>query len=109
MTAIADVISTVLIGGGVFFVVTAGIGILRMPDVFTRMHAAGMSDTMGAGLILIGLAVHEGFTGATLRLVLIILFLWFTSPISSHALAKAALHGNVVPFTKRGTTASEGG
>ena len=104
-----DIVSAVFIGIGVFFVLTAGIGMLRMPDVFTRMHAAGMSDTMGAGMILFGLAIHEGFTGATLRLVLIILFLWFTSPISSHALAKAALHGNVKPFTKRGDTASQGG
>ncbi len=104
-----DYLAAVFLFGGVFFVLTAGVGIIRMPDVFTRMHAAGMSDTMGAGLILLGLGIHEGFTTVTFRLALILLFLWFTCPISSHALAKAALHGGVEPYTKRADSASRGG
>jgi len=87
-----------LIGGGSAFVVIGGIGILRFPDLFTRFHAAGVTDTLGAGLILGGLMVHEGFTLITFKLHLILIFLLITSPTATHALAKAALHGGVKPL-----------
>jgi multicomponent Na+:H+ antiporter subunit G len=61
------------------------------------MHAAGLTDTMGSFFILTGLMLQAGFSGVTLRLVLVLAFLWFTSPVATHALAKAALHGNVKP------------
>ncbi len=79
-----------------------GIGILRLPDVFTRMHAAGITDTMGAGLILAGLMAQAGLTLVTVKLVLIVLFLVVTSPTSTHALAKAALTGGLEPRLDHG-------
>ena len=54
---------------------------------------------MGAGLALVGLCVHSGFPPATVRLVLILAFLWFTCPIATHALARAALAGGVEPYS----------
>ncbi len=97
MEVLLDYLSGALLLLGSFFVVVGGIGVLRMPDVFSRMHATGLTDTMGSFFILTGLMVQAGFSGVTLRLVLVLAFLWFTSPVATHALAKAALHGNVKP------------
>lgn len=98
MEVLLDVLSWVSILTGAFFMLVGSIGVLRMPDVLCRMHAAGMTDTMGAGFILLGLAFQAGFTLVLVRLVLVYLFLLFTSPISSHALARAALAGGVKPY-----------
>ena len=98
MTVFLDVLSWLSILGGIFFIVVGSIGLLRLPDVYTRLHAAGMTDTMGAGLVLIGLSFQAGLTLITVRLLLIWAFLLFTSPIGTHALARAALHGKVEPI-----------
>ena len=95
---VLDILSWTAIVGGLFFMVVGAIGVLRMPDVYTRLHAAGMTDTMGAGLILIGLAFQAGPTLVAVRLMLVWAFLLFTSPIATHALARAALSGGVEPF-----------
>lgn len=97
MEMVLDYLSAALLLLGSFFVVIGGIGVLRMPDVFTRMHAAGLTDTMGSFFILTGLMLQAGISGVTLRLIMILGFLWFTSPVTTHALAKAALHGKVEP------------
>lgn len=98
MSAILHVISwaALLLGG--FLIITGAIGMLRFPDLYTRMHAAGVTDTGGAGLVLIGLMLQAGFTIVTVKLVLILWFLLFTGPVASHALAKAALHGKLEPL-----------
>ncbi len=83
---------------GSLFAVIGGIGVLRLPDVYTRLHGAGITDTMGAGLILFGLAVHEGFTLITVKLVLIFIFLIITSPASSNAVANAAHSSGLRPM-----------
>ena len=93
-----DALSWLAIVGGIFFIVVGSIGLIRMPDIYTRLHAAGMTDTMGAGLLLIGLSFQAGLTLITVRLMMIWAFLLFTSPIGTHALARAALHGKVEPF-----------
>ncbi|MCH8811826.1 MAG: monovalent cation/H(+) antiporter subunit G [Gemmatimonadetes bacterium] len=93
-----DVLSWIFILGGLFFIVVGGVGVLRFPDVYTRLHAAGMTDTMGAGLVLIGLSFQSGGWLITVRLLMIWAFLLFTSPIATHALARAALHGKVEPI-----------
>ena len=102
MEMVLDYLSAALLLLGSFFVVIGGIGVLRMPDVFTRMHAAGLTDTMGSFFILTGLMLQTGFDGVTLRLALILAFLWFTSPVATHALAKAALHGKIEPVVHEG-------
>ncbi|MYG81095.1 MAG: monovalent cation/H(+) antiporter subunit G [Gemmatimonadetes bacterium] len=105
---VAEVVAWVLLMGGAFFLVTGALGMVRLPDVFTRMHAAGMTDTMGAGLILAGMCVYSGANFETVRLLLILGFLWFTSPIATHATAKAALSGGVRPFTLAGDGSGDG-
>ncbi len=108
--AVMDVLAWVLLLAGAFFTLTGALGMLRLPDVFTRMHAGSMTDTMGAGLILVGLCFRAGDPLIVVRLGLILLLLCFTSPISSYALAKAALHVGIRPYTRdRAGEGSEGG
>lgn len=97
MDTTIDLASWILIGVGSLFAVGGGIGIVRMPDLFTRMHAASLTDTMGAGLILTALLLQEGLTLTAVKLVSILAFLTITSPTSAHALARAALAAGVKP------------
>lgn len=92
-----DAASWILIGGGGIFLVIGAIGLNRMPDVFTRMHATSVSDTFGAGLMLVGMMVQGGFSLVTVKLLFLLLFLWFTAPVATHALARAALLAGCKP------------
>jgi multicomponent Na+:H+ antiporter subunit G len=98
---VQDIISWVLLTGGAFFVLVGGIGALRMPNLYTRMHAASVTDTMGAALVLGGVMVQAGLSLATIKLAAILLFLLITSPTSSYALAHAALLAGVKPDAGR--------
>ena len=93
MSIIIDILGWILLISGGAFVIIGGIGVLRMPDVFTRLHAAGITDTLGAALIIIGLMLQSEarLSLITVKLLLILFFLLFTSPTASHALAQAAL------------------
>jgi multicomponent Na+:H+ antiporter subunit G len=93
-----EITSWILLVSGGFFIFIGGVGMLRFPDLFTRLHAASVTDTMGAGLTLVGLMLQSGLTLVTLKLFLILLFLFFTGPTAGHALAKAALHGGERPI-----------
>jgi multicomponent Na+:H+ antiporter subunit G len=96
--AVAAVLSWIFIVTGSVFVIIGGIGLLRFPDFYTRIHAAGITDTMGAWLILIGLMFQEGLTLNTARLLILLFFLVATSPLASHALAKAAFLRGLDPL-----------
>jgi len=98
MTLIIDTASWILLLGGAIFSVIGGIGILRMPDFYTRMHAASITDTAGMTLMLAGLMLQAGLSLVTAKLVFIMLFLLITSPTATHALARAALHDGVKPL-----------
>ena len=95
---ILDILSWTLLLGGSFFLIVGAIGVLRMPDFFTRLHAASVTDTLGALLILFGLMLQGGFTLITVKLILILIFLILTSPTSSHALARAAISDGIKPW-----------
>lgn len=98
MTAVLiEAASWALIVAGSFFTVTGMIGLLRMPDVFTRMHAASVTDTLGAGLLIAGMMLQAGLSLVTLKLLFIAALLFFTSPVITHALAQAALHAGIEP------------
>jgi len=101
-----DIASWFLLIGGSALIIIGAIGIIRLPDVFCRMHAAGIIETAGAGLILAGLILQAGFTLVTVKLVLIGAFLFFTSPTTTHALAGAAEFGLGAAKAKR-TAAKE--
>ena len=101
MTMVADILSWLLLIGGAFFLLTGSIGLVRMPDFFSRTHPGGMVDTLGAGLTIAGLALQSGFTLVTVKLVLILVFLLLTGPTATHALAHAALVSGLKPWTRR--------
>ena len=100
MTAFLDVISWLLLIGGGFFVFVGGVGALRMPNFYTRMHAASLTDTMGTILILAGIMVQAGLTLATVKLLAILVFLLLTGPTATYALANAALLSGMRPSAK---------
>ena len=77
-----------LIGG--FFILIAAVGILRMPDLFTRMHAVTTSSTAGVVCIILGTAVYFGDIGIAFRSLLIIVFLFLTAPVATHMISRAA-------------------
>ncbi|MEE8196213.1 MAG: monovalent cation/H(+) antiporter subunit G [Acidiferrobacterales bacterium] len=95
--SVIDIVSWMCLVAGGLFGIVGGIGVLRLPDFFTRLHGAGLTDTLCAALILIGLMLQAGPTPVTVKLILILAFLFFTSPTATHALAKAALHGKLKP------------
>lgn len=78
-----------LVSGSVFSVI-GGVGMIRMPDFYTRSHAASITDTLGATLILLGLGLHSGMNLITVKLVMVLFLLYVTSPTAAHALVKAA-------------------
>lgn len=97
MDLVLDILSWLLLGIGSLAVLIGSLGLVRLPDLFSRQHAAGMSDTLGAGFILAGLALQIPLGLDTARIVFIGLFLLLTSPVSSHALAQAALASGIKP------------
>jgi len=86
-----------LLALGGFFVFVGGVGVVRLPDLFTRMHAASVTETLGTLLILFGLMVHSGLNLATFKLFMILVFLLFTAPIASYAVANTALIAGLKP------------
>ncbi len=83
--------------GGSFFILVSSLAVLRLPDYFSRIHGAGITDTLGAGLILFGLACQAGLSLVTVKLVLILLFMLMTGPVTVHALAKTAYRLGLKP------------
>lgn len=95
---ILDIISWISLLLGGFLCVSGALGILRFPDFFTRMHAASVTDTLGSGLILLGLMLQANTEWLVIvKLIMIVIFVALTSPTASHALAKAAVHGGLQP------------
>lgn len=94
---IVNVCSVVLIMLGSFLLVSGSVGLLRFPDFYTRMHAAGITDTLAAIFIIFGLMLISGWNLNILKLSMILLFILFTGPTANHALAKAAQHGGLHP------------
>ena len=97
-------IGFVLLVGGLGFATVAAVGLLRFPDVFSRAHAVGVTDTLGLMLLIVGLACYEGLTLTALKLLLILGFLCLVNPVISHVTSRAALRCGLRPWT-RGTGA----
>ena len=94
---ISSIVSFVI---GIFFILTGSLGILRLPDVFSRIHAAGMIDTAGASFIILGMILQSGFSLITAKLVFIGIFIYFTSPITGHVTANLARKKGINPVGK---------
>jgi len=98
MDRVLDVLSWACLVGGSVFAIVGGIGLLRLPDCFSRMHGSGITDTLGAGLVLLGLMLQSGLSLITVKLLFVLAFLLITSPTATHALARSALSHGLQPL-----------
>tara|TARA_E500000331_G_scaffold319923_1_gene333008 strand:- start:727 stop:1047 length:321 start_codon:yes stop_codon:yes gene_type:complete len=94
---IVDALSWILLISGSAFCIISAIGVLRLPDYFSRIHAAGILDSVGTGALILGLMLQGGFTLVTVKLFMILAIIVITGPTATHALARAALHGGLTP------------
>jgi multicomponent Na+:H+ antiporter subunit G len=83
---------------GSFFLIVGALGLVRMPDVFTRMHAASITDTLGVALLILGMGLQAGFSLVTVKLAFLLALFVFTGPVVTHALAQACLHDGIKPL-----------
>jgi len=97
---ILNTIALIIIICGLFFMVVGAIGLLRLPDFYTRAHASGKCDTLGEGLMLLGFILYEGATLVSLKLLLLIIFIFISSPTAVHALVNVAYARGVRPWQK---------
>lgn len=100
MDFVLDILSWILLTLGGLAVLVGGIGALRMPDLYTRMHAASVTDSLGAILVIFGVMLQAGLSLAAIKLAAILLFLLLTSPTSSNVLASAALLAGKKPMNE---------
>lgn len=98
MTLVIESASWAFILLGSFFTVVGMLGLVRMPDVFTRMHAGSVTDTLGVGLLILGMALQAGVSLVTLKLLFLFLLFLFTAPVVTHALAQACLVQGIRPI-----------
>ncbi|MCX8029986.1 MAG: monovalent cation/H(+) antiporter subunit G [Thermodesulfovibrionales bacterium] len=106
--SILEIISIILILGGLFFFFTATVGLIRMPDYYCRMQATGKGDTLGAVLCLSGLALYNLDSGlsfaniiVSIKIMFIAIFIFIANPTATHAISKAGIDCEVKPWTKK--------
>lgn len=97
---VQEIAVLLLTGSGVFFAIVAAIGLVRLPDVYTRTHSASKSETFGAVLTLAAVAITFGLSLSTLKTVLLLVFMFLTNPTAAHAIVRAAADQNIEPWTK---------
>jgi multicomponent Na+:H+ antiporter subunit G len=97
---IQNILSIILIVSGIFFMLVGSIGVIRLPDFYSRTHAVSKSDTLGISLVILGLIIFEGLTMNSVKLTLIVLFVALSNPIGTHALARAAYKRQLKPNLK---------
>jgi multicomponent Na+:H+ antiporter subunit G len=96
-TDITSLLAALLLVAGALFSLISALGLLRLPDLFTRMHAASKAGTAGSGLVLVAVAMHTGEWAIWLKCLAAIGFFILTAPLSAHLLAKAALAAGQKP------------
>lgn len=97
MDLILDIGTWVLLLAGSLLLLITGFGLLRLPDLYTRIHAGGMADTLATFLIFVGLSFQSGFSLVSVKLLLVIVFVFFTSPTASYALAQGSFVAGLKP------------
>ncbi|MEX0840416.1 MAG: monovalent cation/H(+) antiporter subunit G [Parvibaculum sp.] len=98
---VLDIASGISFAVGLAFLLIGAFGMIRLPDIWARVHAAGIIDTVGAELIVFGMILQAGLTQASLKLLLIGLFLFVTSPTATHAVVNAAFTAGLRPVRLR--------
>ena len=94
------IVAVLLMGTGLIFLVGSMIGMLRLPDFYSRIHASGNSETLGTMLVFFGLAVYNGVSITSAKLLIILMFIFVGNPIGSHILSKAAYKTGHPVWTK---------
>lgn len=107
MTFVLEILAVIFLVSGAFFSIVGGFGIVRMPEFFSRMHAGGITDTLGAGLVITGLMFLSDGVLPLAKLVMILFFLIITSPTACHALAKSAISQGMDPELENDIIRSE--
>lgn len=102
MSVVLDWLSGLFLLAGGVLCITGGVGLLRMPDFFARVHASGVTETLAAPLLLVGLMLQMEWSLDLIKVVMILVFVLATNPTASHAMAKAALHGGQKPLVADG-------
>ncbi len=95
------ILSVIIVSFGAFFLLIGSIGLIRLPDFYSRAHATGKSDTLGIMLVITGLIIYEGFTINSAKLVIIIIFVALTNPTATNALTRAAFRFRLRPWFKK--------
>ncbi len=101
MELVKNIFAGAFLFGGFFFFFTSTVGLLRLPDFYSRLHATGKGDTLGACLCLIGLAIHEGFSLVSLKIVFIAAFMFLAQPTATHVISRAGLKSGLKPWTRQ--------
>jgi multicomponent Na+:H+ antiporter subunit G len=104
-----NLLSVALLLLGVLFILGGTVGLIRLPDIYTRAHAAGKCDTVGAGSLLLGLMLHDGVVFEDLKLLLLIGLILVSGPTAAHALARSAYRSGLVPWRRREGRQQAGG
>ena len=95
-----EILSMIFIVAGLFFLIVAAVGVIRLPDVFSRSHAVSLTDSLGALLMLVGIAFYEGLGINTLKILVVLVLLYILNPVIAHATIRAALRAGVKPWKK---------
>ncbi|NLW07743.1 MAG: monovalent cation/H(+) antiporter subunit G [Clostridia bacterium] len=93
----ANIIAGFLVTAGIFFLIVGAIGLVRLPDFYTRLHAAGLCDTLGLLLTLAGLMVYQGLNLTSLKILIIAMFILLANPTATHTLFRAAYRAGLKP------------
>jgi len=95
-----EILSMIFIVAGLFFLIVAAIGVIRLPDVFSRAHAISLTDSLGAFLMLIGIALHEGLGTNMFKILVVLALIYIINPVITHATIRAALRSGLKPWKK---------
>jgi multicomponent Na+:H+ antiporter subunit G len=95
-----NILSIIFIVAGLIFMIVAAIGVIRLPDVFSRSHAVSLADSLGAFLMLIGIALHEGLGINMLKILVVLALLYILNPVIAHATIRAAYRSDLKPWQK---------
>ena len=95
-----EILAIIFIVAGLFFLIIAAIGMIRLPDVFSRSHAVSLTDSLGAFLMLVGIALYEGLCTNMLKILVVLVLLYIINPVITHATVRAALRSGLKPWKK---------
>ena len=94
------ILAAILLVGGIFFLTVSSLGIIRLPDFYSRSHAVGKAETLGSILVLGGLAVYNGFEVNSFKLLIMLVFIALTNPTATYAISREAIRSGLQPWVR---------